>query len=175
MIRATQDTPTLSTGFRVRDCHPLRSDFPDCSTNLLKCDIGVLQPQGGRNLPGLGFSPFARHYLGNHVCFLFLPVLRCFSSRGSPPCLAWMTGRQPAGLPHSEIPGSKVVCTSPKLFAACHVLHRLPVPRHSPGALIRLTFCITLVECAAINKNFRCFPLKFDFLKFTTYLDIRLF
>ena len=135
MIRATQDTPTLSTGFRVRDCHPLRSDFPDCSTNLLKCDIGVLQPQGGRNLPGLGYSPFARHYLGNHVCFLFLPVLRCFSSRGLPPCKAWMTGRQPAGLPHSEIHGSKVVCTSPWLIAAYHVFRRLPEPRHPPCAL----------------------------------------
>ena len=30
----------------------------------------------------LGCSLFARHYLGNHYCFLFLPVLRCFSSRG---------------------------------------------------------------------------------------------
>ena len=29
------------------------------------------------------------------------------------------------GLPHSEIFGSKVMCTSPKLIAACHVLHRL--------------------------------------------------
>ena len=33
---------------------------------------------------GLGCSPFARHYLGNHCCFLFLPLLRCFSSRRSP-------------------------------------------------------------------------------------------
>ena len=31
---------------------------------------------------GLGYSHFARHYSGNHYCFLFLPVLRCFSSRG---------------------------------------------------------------------------------------------
>ena len=30
----------------------------------------------------LGFSLFARHYSGNHYYFLFLPVLRCFSSRG---------------------------------------------------------------------------------------------
>ena len=30
----------------------------------------------------LGSSLFARHYSGNHYCFLFLPVLRCFSSRG---------------------------------------------------------------------------------------------
>ena len=32
---------------------------------------------------GLGFSDFARHYFRNHFCFLFLRVLRCFSSPGS--------------------------------------------------------------------------------------------
>ena len=36
------------------------------------------------NQDGLGSSPFARHYLGNRVFFLFLRVLRCFSSPGSP-------------------------------------------------------------------------------------------
>ena len=44
-----------------------------------------------------------------------------------------------AGFPHSEISGSTVICTSPKLIAACHVLHRLLMPRHSPCALLRLT------------------------------------
>ena len=43
------------------------------------------------------------------------------------------------GLPHSEIPGSKVICTSPRLIAAYHVLHRLLVPRHPPYALCSLT------------------------------------
>ena len=33
---------------------------------------------------GLGCSNFARHYSRNHCCFLFLRVLRCFSSPGSP-------------------------------------------------------------------------------------------
>ena len=33
---------------------------------------------------GLGYSNFARHYSRNHFCFLFLRVLRCFSSPGSP-------------------------------------------------------------------------------------------
>ena len=42
----------------------------------------VLQPHYCRNNNGLGYSPFARHYLGNHYCFLFLQVLRCFSSLG---------------------------------------------------------------------------------------------
>lgn len=41
----------------------------------------------------------------------------------------------PGGLPHSEIPGSKGARASPGLFAACHVLHRLSTPRHSPDAL----------------------------------------
>ena len=42
--------------------------------------IAVLQPRYSRNYLGLGSFPFARHYLGNHYCFLFLQVLRCFSS-----------------------------------------------------------------------------------------------
>src|SRR3546814_5307633 len=41
------------------------------------------------------------------------------------------------GLPHSEIPGSKLVRSSPRLFAAYHVLNRLLVPRHPPNALQR--------------------------------------
>ena len=39
------------------------------------------------------------------------------------------------GFPHSEICGSKVAHTSPQLIAACHVLHRLCMPRHPPIAL----------------------------------------
>src|SRR5256714_9245842 len=45
----------------------------------------------------------------------------------------------PAGFPHSDIPGSKPVCGSPRLIAAYHVLHRLLVPRHPPCALSNLT------------------------------------
>src|SRR2546422_10553159 len=43
------------------------------------------------------------------------------------------------GLPHSEIPGSKPACGSPRLIAACHVLLRLLLPRHPPCALSSLT------------------------------------
>ena len=45
---------------------------------------------------------------------------------------------RPTGFPHSEILGSQLVCSSPRLIAAYHVLHRLPVPRHPPCALTRL-------------------------------------
>ena len=51
----------------------------------------------------------------------------------------WMTGVCPAGFPHSDISGSKDICSSPKLFAAYHVFHRLLVPRHPPYALSSMT------------------------------------
>ena len=41
--------------------------------------------------------------------------------------------------PHSEISGSMDICSSPKLFAAYHVFHRLLVPRHPPCALSSIT------------------------------------
>ena len=34
-----------------------------------------------------------------------------------------------------------LICSSPRLIAACHVLHRLLMPRHSLCALVRLNFC----------------------------------
>ena len=43
-----------------------------------------------------------------------------------------------AGLPHSEISGSKPVDGSPKLIAVFRVLHSLPMPRHPSCARIRL-------------------------------------
>ena len=58
------------------------------------------------------------------VYFLFLRVLRCFSSPRSPQ-LTLIACLQHAGLSHSEIHGSMVICTSPRLIAAYHVLHRL--------------------------------------------------
>ena len=44
-----------------------------------------------------------------------------------------------AGFPHSDISGSLDICSSPKLFAAYHVFHRLLVPRHPPCALSSIT------------------------------------
>ena len=43
------------------------------------------------------------------------------------------------GFPHSDISGSRDICSSPKLIAAYHVFHRLLVPRHPPCALFSLT------------------------------------
>ena len=45
--------------------------------------LAVLLPPSRRNEAGLGCAAFARHYLRYHCCFLFLLLLRCFSSEGS--------------------------------------------------------------------------------------------
>ena len=52
----------------------------------------------------------------------------------------WILEVCSSGFPHSDISGSMDICSSPKLFAAYHVLHRLLVPRHPPCALSCLTF-----------------------------------
>ena len=46
-----------------------------------------------------------------------------------------------AGFPHSDIRGSRDMCSSPRLFAAYHVFLRLSVPRHPSCALLRFTYC----------------------------------
>ena len=45
---------------------------------------GPATPGSPFESPGLGCSDFARHYFRNHGCFLFLWVLRWFTSPGSP-------------------------------------------------------------------------------------------
>ena len=74
-----------------------------------------------------------------------------------------------SGFPHSEISGSTDICSSPKLIAACHVLRRLLMPRHSPCALYSLTLRDILVLLfgimQAINRllsqNCNCYPHLF--------------
>ena len=55
-----------------------------------------------------------------------------------------------SGFPHSEISGSKDICSSPKLFAAYHVFHRLLVPRHPPYALSSMT---NLLSFTGMNEK----------------------
>ena len=78
------------------------------------------------------------------VYFLFLQVLRCFSSLRSPPTLSRIPALQAGGLSHSEIRGSRDICSYPRLIAAYHVLHRLREPRHPPCALSYLSYRIRL-------------------------------
>ncbi len=90
---------TRHVHFRLRDSHPLRPGIPTCSTNTHNHAEEPAAPSNDapqhrtRNpcqvshAPGLAYSAFARHYSRNHQCFLFLRVLRCFTSPRSPATL----------------------------------------------------------------------------------------
>jgi hypothetical protein len=113
----------FTVSLRVHDFHALRSGFPTRFHFLHCVRLEVLQPRSCRNIIGLGSSPFDRHYSENRLFFLFLQVLRCFSSLRLPH-LSMVPGLQPGGLSHSDTAGSTLVCKSPALFAAYHVLLR---------------------------------------------------
>ena len=87
----------------------------------------------------LAWSAFARRYWRSRCCCPFLRLLRCFSSPGSPPMAMdshrATASRWVAPFGDPRITGAR---PSPRLFAACHVLHRLSVPRHPPDALLVL-------------------------------------
>ena len=72
-----------------------------------------------------------------------------------PLCTLWIGVQIPeicsGRFPHSEISGSKDICSSPKLIAAYHVFHRLLVPRYPPYAL----------TCLTSNKVFRGIVCRF--------------
>ena len=66
-------------------------------------------------------------------------------------------GSSPYVFPHSEIHGSRLICSSPWLIAACHVFLRLLMPRHSPYALACLNsfWCIlsdTVITCSLYQE-----------------------
>ena len=84
--RVTQVSPLRPANLRVSGFHALWPRFPARSASLAGSFLpGTLQPRRRRDAGGLGSSPFARHYSGNHSYFLLLRVLRCFSSPRSPP------------------------------------------------------------------------------------------
>jgi hypothetical protein len=133
---------------RLRGCHPLWPPVPGCSTTQLVSDSPALRPDRSYNpivhARWFGLFRVRSPLLAESLtCFLFLQVLRWFTSLRCPrPAYVFSRGSRDislGGLPHSGIVGSKPVCGSPTLFAAYHALHRLLAPRHSPCALSSLT------------------------------------
>ena len=77
-----------------------------------------------------------------------------------------------AGFPHSDISGSMDICSSPKLFAAYHVFHRLLVPRHPPCALLRLTSVTSLQSRMAFSCSYSVTNRRF-WVVFMSFLSCK--
>ena len=80
MSRVTLDSAALSD-FRLHGFHILWRGFPSPSANLMSGFLLSSTPLCSHN--GLGSCDFARRYFRNRFFFLFLRLLRCFSSAGS--------------------------------------------------------------------------------------------
>ncbi len=170
-------------GFRLQDSHPLWSAFPCRSTNL--SSLFTVRTPDYRSTPvwppprslattcGISVDVFSSPYLDvsvqavPHLTLLYSDkVDRAFS----------------AGFPHSDICGSRCICHSPQLFAACHVLLRLLMPRHSPCALYSLTICdssrtvLRIMQALQKFLRYRSFTLisiKTFFHNFASFLSLR--
>ena len=88
-------------------------------------------PEPGR----FGLFPGRSPLLGESLLFSLPTGTKMFQFPAFASLIQGMTVLQTAGLSHSEIRGSTVICTFPRLIAAYHVLHRLQEPRHPPCAL----------------------------------------
>src|SRR3954469_7547648 len=77
------------------------------------------------------------------------------------------------GLPHSDIRGSTIARISPRLFAACHVLHRLLAPRHPPNTLVSLTIQPPQRPHAVPNRaqTYRCRTASSTLTNYTPFPD----
>ncbi len=145
--RITQEHPRASSDFD-------HGGFTLCAGAFHLLDLSFEVPRRGpttpRTSPRFGLFRFRSPLLTESILFLFLRLLRCFTSPG----IACLFLTSIAGfrkerwrinttrLPHSEISGSKCICHSPKLIAAYHVLHRLLAPRHPLCALKSLIPCL---------------------------------
>src|SRR5579875_523141 len=145
------ESRSLSLTRLSRSLEPLSNGL-QLETGLVTLLLLALQPPRYRNITGLGYVRF-RSPLLSESRFLSTPggteMVHFPPFASSTLCIqveiAW---DHHAGFPHSEISGSTPVCGFPKLIAACHVLHRLFLPRHPPCALSSLTIEFTPAQRA---------------------------
>lgn len=138
-----------SRGFRIRDCHPLRYNFPEIFRYPFDIIWWSYNPENALTFSVWAMPLSLTTTRGITVVFSSSPYLDV-SVRGVRLHLMWITHLQCVGLPHSDIQGSTLICSYPWLFAACHVLLRLREPRHPPHALGYFTYPNdTAALCAA--------------------------
>ena len=162
--------------FRIRGCHPL---WPGCPAGSAMPRLdhstghphAALQPRSRR----FGLLPFRSPLLGESLLVSFPRLLRWFTSPRVAPVPYFI--RAPGacltacGLPHSDIRGSKGVCPSPRLFAACRVLPRPAAPRHPPWTYVSLGHITSssplrsrfpsLPSCVSLSDSRTCLHSRF--------------
>ena len=109
----------------------------------LECHGAVLLPRRGTEVQlRFGLVPGRSPLLGESLLFSFPRGTKMFQfPRLASLHIAGIIALHAIGLSHSEIRGSRDICSYPRLIAAYHVLPRLREPRHPPCALIYFLAC----------------------------------
>ena len=140
MSRGTLD-PALLTRLSLTGLSPSLAGFP--KTILLNLSDQLRGPNPGMHAFRFGLFRFRSPLLTESlVVFSSSGYLDVSVHRVPFHTLwigVWILEVCSSGFPHSDISGSMDICSSPKLFAAYHVFHRLLVPRHPPCALSSIT------------------------------------
>ena len=147
MCCATQELPRASSDFGYGSVTLFGSTFQKI---YLSSEVPHRGPTTPEAKPPVWAVPLSLATTDGITSFSIPPVTEMFHFTGyrvSFPILFRKEQYRIKGirLPHSEISGSTLVCSYPKLIAAYHVLHRLSVPRHPSYALNILStrnFCV---------------------------------
>ena len=125
MSRATQDTATVRVAAAKRLSRAAAALSRGVRLATLVRHRGPTTPERPEPV-WFGLLPVRSPLLGESLLFSFPAGTKMFQFPAfASPKKKVIARLQRAGLSHSEIPGSKVICTLPGLIAAYHVLHRL--------------------------------------------------
>ena len=122
---------------RVRGSHPVPPAFPDRSASYASPIRRPYNPGNPLRPPVWAPPRSLAATWGITIVFSSCGYLDVSVPRVCPH-ISGYPASLPDGLPHSEIRGSKAICASPRLIAACHVLHRRQEPGHPLCALSNL-------------------------------------
>ena len=144
VLRGTQVPPDASFSVSCTGLSPFIATL-SCVFHYTSRRVpsAVLQPRAlPQDNPGLGSCAFARHYLRNRCYFLFLRVLRCFSSPGSPRDIVAVSGSLPTGFPIRTSAGHRAFAPHRGFSQLVTSFFASESHRHPPCALVRFLFIL---------------------------------
>ena len=139
----------VGSAFRLQGSHFLRPGFPSRSAKHSR--TSYLSEPLRYYYQRFGLCRFRSPLLSESRLISLPPPTQMFHFGGFPSLHYFIhvmiLDSSSRWFPNSEICGSILIYSSPQLIAVSHVLRRLPMPRHSPYALLRLNNHLLFSNC----------------------------
>ena len=132
---------TLESMFRVRDCHPLRSGFPACSTTFhLACCRRSYNPGRCRRQPRFGLMRVRSPLLAQSLLLSFPPGTKMFQFPGFALGVSQVPESLPAGFPIRTSAGHRAFAPHRGFSQLITSFFASESHRHPPCALVRFPY-----------------------------------